>query len=118
LFVVDDAGTDVGTFAGGWTLSITSSTPVCATALAAGVDVSGRVATSDGRGVTNAVVSITDSEGGVRTAVTGRNGLFTFTDVEAGQTYIVNVASRRFRFEPKVLQINDNVSGVLFIPME
>jgi subtilisin-like proprotein convertase family protein len=31
LYVVDDAGTDVGTFAGGWSLSITTAVPVCNT---------------------------------------------------------------------------------------
>lgn len=31
LYVVDDAGTDVGTFAGGWDLTITTSQPVCNT---------------------------------------------------------------------------------------
>ncbi len=36
LFVVDDAGTDTGTFAGGWSITITTATPVCAAPITAG----------------------------------------------------------------------------------
>ncbi len=35
LYVVDDAGTDTGAFAGGWQLSVTNTTPVCGTLVTA-----------------------------------------------------------------------------------
>lgn len=85
---------------------------------AAGVTVSGRVISAEGRGVTNARVSITDSQGTERTLITGRSGRFSFEDVEAGRTYVISVASRRFRFTPRVLMVTDNVSDVDFVAEE
>lgn len=86
---------------------------------AAGVTVSGRVlASADGRGLTNARVSITGPDGVTQTVVTGRLGRFVFTDVQAGQSYIVSVAARRYSFEPKALSIEDSVSGLDFYPTE
>jgi hypothetical protein len=82
----------------------------------AALDVSGKVVTSQGRGVTNAVVSITDNNGLVVTAVTGRNGIYHFTGIPAGKTYIVSVGSQRFTFTPKVVPLNDdNVTGLDFV---
>ncbi len=84
---------------------------------AAGVNIFGRVLSSAaGRGLTGAVVRLTDQSGGVRTAVTGRLGSFTFADVEPGQTYVVSVASRRFNFAPRVIQVVDNVSDLELLP--
>ena len=88
-----------------------------ASATAAGVSVSGRVLTSaDGRGLRNAMVTLTDQSGHIRTALTGRSGYYHFEDVEAGQTYVVAVRSRRFTFTPQALQVNDNLTGVDFVP--
>lgn len=113
LYVMDDAAGDSGAMSG-WSIQFTQTGPVCSTTLATGVDVSGNVQTADGRGVTNATVTISDSTGMVRRAITGRNGAFTFTDVEAGHTYVVGVMSRRYSFTPQVIEVNDNISGLLF----
>jgi len=84
---------------------------------AAGVNISGRViGSADGRGLTGAVVRLTDQNGSIRTVVTGRLGSFTFADVEPGQTYVVSVASRRFSFAPRVIQVVDNVADLEFLP--
>lgn len=85
-------------------------------ALASGVEVSGRVTGQDGRGITNAKVTIADVSGASRSVVTGRNGEFSFADVETGQTYVVSVTSRRFSFEPQTVSVSDNVSGIHFVP--
>ncbi len=82
-------------------------------ALAAGVDVSGRVVSGE-QGIANARVTITSGEGTSQTVVTGRGGTFVFHDVEAGHTYVVSVAARRFEFTPQVVQINDNLTGLVF----
>jgi len=81
---------------------------------AANVSVAGHVVSPDGRGITNAVVTITDQSGASRSAITGRSGAFQFDDVESGSTYVVSVASRRFSFTPQTLQLNDNVSDMIF----
>src|SRR5205814_850867 len=49
--------------------------------LQAGVEVGGRVLSQAGRGLTNAVVTISDASGGTRTTVTGRSGAFMFDGV-------------------------------------
>jgi hypothetical protein len=79
---------------------------------AAGVSVSGRILTSQGRAVTNATVLISDPSGTSRTVITGRNGSYRFDDVEAGRTYTVSVISRRFGFSPRVVVVTDNLSDV------
>ena len=84
---------------------------------AAGIEVSGRVLSSaEGRGLRNALVTMTDQSGQSRTALTGSNGNYTFADVEAGGTYVVSVRSRRFSFSPRVLQITDNIADLDFVP--
>ena len=80
---------------------------------AAGVTLSGRVATGpEGRGIINAVVTITDSNGVARNTVTGKGGRYEFGDLETGQTYIVSVRSRTYNFSPRVVQILDNLTEV------
>ena len=82
---------------------------------AAGVSVSGRVLTPEGRGLRNASVTITDQQGVTRRVITGRNGFYGFDDVEAGMTYVVSAQSRRFQFSPRVIQITDNLTDFDFI---
>ncbi|MBK8304109.1 MAG: carboxypeptidase regulatory-like domain-containing protein [Chloracidobacterium sp.] len=87
------------------------------TPTASGVDVTGRVFSSaEGRGVRNAVVTITDENGNAHSTVTGALGTYRFAEVETGHTYIVSVRSRRFTFAPQVVQITDNISGLDFTP--
>jgi len=84
---------------------------------AAGVGVTGRVLTSaDGRGLVGAKVRLTDQAGIVRLVTTGKGGLYSFDDLEPGQTYIISVASRLYNYQPQVIQMNDNVSELNFVP--
>jgi hypothetical protein len=82
------------------------------------VSLSGRVLTPEGRGITNAVVTI--SGGSLATpvtVVTGRAGRYTLVGLTAGETYVVTVASRRFVFDEaaRVVTLNDNLTGLDFI---
>lgn len=95
-------------------LSATANVTVSALTASA-VSVSGRVVTQDGRGVTNARVSITDSAGVTRIVTTGRGGAFNFDDVPSGYTYTVSVASQRFTFVPQVIAVTDQVQGMNFV---
>lgn len=84
---------------------------------AAGVGVSGRVLTSaGGRGLAGATVILTDQAGGTRTVTTGKGGTYTFDDLEPGLTYVLRVDSKRFNFQPQVIQMNDNMVDLNFIP--
>lgn len=66
---------------------------------AANASIGGRVQTADGRGITNAALiltnSITNETKIVRSSSFGR---YVFTDLEAGQTYILTVTAKRFAF--------------------
>ncbi len=84
---------------------------------AAGVGVTGRVLTSaGGRGLVGAIVRLTNQAGVSRVYTTGKGGSYTFDDLEPGQTYVINVSSRRFNFQPQVIQMNDSISELNFIP--
>ena len=85
---------------------------------AAGVTVSGRVLTADGHGVRNARVSITDSNGNVRTAITGSFGYYRFEDIEAGRTYVIGVQVKRYSFTPRTIDVLDNLADVDFTAQE
>ena len=116
LYIRDDNGAASpmainGQVQGGWGLELLPAT-------AAGVEVSGRVMTPDGRGLRNAVVSMVDSQGVVRTATTSSFGYYTFSDVEVGASYVVSVQSRRYRFAPRVVQVFDTLTDVDFTGLE
>jgi hypothetical protein len=80
--------------------------------------VSGRVLTSDLRGLRNATVSLTDSQGVRRIATTSSFGVYSFDNVRTGETYIVNVSSKRYRFAPLISQFNGNATNVDFVGLE
>lgn len=83
--------------------------------VASNVSVSGRVSTNDGRGLTNAYVTLTDSQGATRIARTSAFGYFRFDDVEVGQNYIVSISSKRFQFTPQVVAVNDEITDLTFV---
>jgi hypothetical protein len=82
---------------------------------AAGVSVSGRVMTAKGAGLTNAIVTITDSAGVVKSVRTTTFGNFRFDGVAAGQTYVVQVVAKRAVFTPQVVFVGDELTGLDFI---
>lgn len=85
---------------------------------AAEVEVSGRVTTPDGRGLRNATVMLTDSAGVTRTATTSTFGYYTFSDVAVGESYVMAVSSRRYRFAPRAVQVFDTLTDVDFVGQE
>ncbi|MBK8303231.1 MAG: carboxypeptidase regulatory-like domain-containing protein [Chloracidobacterium sp.] len=97
---------------GTWTVGAASSPT------SAGVSVSGRVFGLEGRGATNASVTLIDAAGIRHTIMTDRLGQFTFEDVPAGATYTVTVTARRFSYATRVVAINDNVTSLDFTPAE
>ena len=79
---------------------------------AASVSVAGRVKTPNGRGLTNAFVTLTDSNGGTHTARTTAFGYFRFGDVASGETYVIQVSSKLYRFTPQVLSVNQDIADL------
>lgn len=87
---------------------------------AALVSVSGRVLSASGQGIRNVSVKLTGAGGAIRFANTGTFGYFRFTDVEVGEIYVLEVASRKFTFaEPtRVLSVQDEITNADFIAAE
>lgn len=80
---------------------------------AATVTVSGRV-TVRKRGVSPAVIYITDQNGNTRTTRTDKLGYYRFPDIEAGQTYIFNVYAKAFQFDTQVVTVSENLEELNF----
>ena len=80
--------------------------------LAAGVSVSGRVVTSTGRGVPNAIVTFANAGGEIFTATSSQNGRFVVEGMVAGESYVVSIAAKRYRFTPQLMDLNDNLTDV------
>jgi hypothetical protein len=95
-----------------------SDNGVATATTAASVSISGRVSTGSRRGLANALVYLTDSEGNVRTARTNSFGYYRFEDVQAGQTVVMTVVTKRFQFVPKVLNLNEEVTGLNFLAQQ
>ena len=84
---------------------------------AANVSISGRVLREDGLGIRNVRITITGgSLTSPRMALTSSFGHFTFDDIEAGQSYVVSVVSKRYGFAQSSQIINavDNVNDLVF----
>lgn len=92
-------------------------TPPDVAPTAATVTVSGRVTSSSGQGVRNARITLTDSSGAARTALTASLGYYSFEDIRAGETYILSIRSKRFTFSvsTRVLTVTDTLSDVDFV---
>ncbi len=80
---------------------------------AAQVGVSGKV-TNQGNGIGGAKVTITDSSGLSRSTVSSPLGYFRFDGVTTGESYLVQVSSKRYRFSSRIVTINDSVSDMDF----
>ncbi len=82
---------------------------------AAGATVSGIVQTAAGRGISGAVISLTNSQGSVRTVRTNPFGHFRFDDVQTGTTYVANITAKNYRFAPQVLNLSNDATDLRFV---
>jgi len=85
---------------------------------AADVTITGRVARADGRGIGRVYVTL--SGGGLAEplyALTNPFGYYRFDGVESGETYVLSVTAKRYRFaDPqRVLNLDDSIANVDFI---
>lgn len=81
-------------------------------------EISGKVSTPDGRGLRNAVVTLTDSQGIARTATTSSFGIYLFDGVTPDASYTITVSSKRYRFATRNIEVNSSLANVDFIGME
>lgn len=80
--------------------------------------VAGQVVTPAGIVLRNTRVTIIDAQNISQIATTTSFGTFTFSNVRVGETYTITVSSRRYRFAPKIMQINGNLANVNFTGLE
>jgi len=74
--------------------------------------IAGRVLTPDGRGLRNAVVTITDASGAARRVTTSSFGQYSFTGVPAGDALTLTVSSKRYRFATRIVNLTDDLTGI------
>lgn len=80
------------------------------------VNVGGRVTNADGRGISKALITMTDNAGVVRTAYTAPFGYYNFADVEVGQTLIFEVRHKSYNFtEPiRIISLMEEMTTLDF----
>jgi len=84
---------------------------------AATVSVGGRVLTPSGAGVYRAKVSLTGTDGIVRSAMTNQFGFYRIDNVPVGQGYILSATSKAYVFEPQFVSITDQTSALNLVAL-
>ena len=82
---------------------------------AADTTISGRVTTQSGRPISGARVALLNDAGSVSFALTNPFGYFRFEGVPTGETYVVNVLSKRYTFQSRVINVGEEVTSLDFV---
>lgn len=101
---------------------VTSLSPFAITLTApsaASVSAGGRVTNAFGQGISNASLTLTDTDGNSRRALTNPFGYYRFDEVPSGTIYVLSVQSKRYQFAQPTLTISvtDNISDLNFVAM-
>jgi hypothetical protein len=86
----------------------------------ASVFIRGRVLTNSGRGISKAMLILTDTNGDSHYAMTNPFGYYRFQDLEVGRSYVLSVSSKRFTFAnpSRVITLDEDLTGEDFIADE
>lgn len=103
------AGT--GTFA-------SNPVPTYGAPTASDVSVGGRVFAPSGRALSNALVTLQEENGTIRTTRTSSFGFFRFEGLRNGQTVLVSVGSKRYAYDPQLVSLLDNALELSFTPLQ
>jgi len=84
---------------------------------AASVLISGQIMTSNGSGISGAVIRAIDDDGIIKTARTGTFGYYLIEGLQAGRSYIVTVDHPRYTFDPAsvVRSVDENITDLNFV---
>lgn len=87
---------------------------------AAEVTISGRILTSNGIGIRNVFITLTEMTGTTHTVQSSSFGYYRFTNLVAGQMVIISVKAKQFNFlQPtQIVFINDDISELNFVANE
>jgi hypothetical protein len=80
----------------------------------ASVSVSGSDMMASGRGIANATIMLTNSQGETFTTLVNSNSGFVLESLAAGETYIFNVAAKRYTFASQVIMLTEDLTDVNF----
>jgi CSLREA domain-containing protein len=75
----------------------------------------GKVLKPNGRGLNNALVTLTSSDGELRSVETDQHGNFSFEDVRTSERYIIKVESRHYDYAPQDLFVSEDPDDVIFV---
>jgi len=92
--------------------SITNGQVTVQSTTAAKVSAGGTVMRSNGQGVKNARVSVTDANGSVREVKTNRVGAYRVKGLEAGKTYIFNATAKGLKFQPRPVTVLGDMTNI------
>lgn len=84
---------------------------------AAAVAIMGRVTTANGHGIRKARLVLTSLDGARRTTITSTFGYYAFDGVEAGNTYLLEIFTKKFTFAnpTRVFLLQDTVADMDFV---
>ncbi len=80
-------------------------------------EINGRVKNSFGQGIPRTVISLSDSNGNVQSAITNPFGYYKFTGLTAGEIYTVTASSKQYQFQnnPRVVTVLEDLLNEDFI---
>lgn len=80
--------------------------------------IGGRVTTPSLAALRNALVILTDAQGNRRTATTSSFGIYSFSNVATGGTYVISISSKRYRFAARTLTVTGDLTDIDFVGLE
>ena len=75
-------------------------------------EITGRLLNSMGQGLPNARVTLTDTAGNTRTAISNGFGAYRFGGLTVGQTFTIGVESKQLGFTPLTVSVTDQSVNV------
>lgn len=111
------AGTDSN--GGGYSLKSGFWTPAPVAPTAASAMIEGRILTADGQGIRNVSVTVTDSNGMIRSVSSGSFGYFKVDNLPGGNVYTITVQAKKYQFDQssQVVLLMDNISNLNFFAL-
>lgn len=85
---------------------------------AASVPISGRVLTPGGRAIRNASITITKPTGETQTIRSNAFGYYRFEGIQAGDVYVFNLSHKQYGFDQRIVNLDDELTGLDFIALE
>lgn len=83
-----------------------------------GSSIRGRVVSASGQGIRNTQVLLTRRDGTVTRVTSGSFGNFEFENLTTGETYMISIQSKRYRFAPQSITVADNLAPLEMIALD